>query len=80
MEESLKDGQFITFDFKGVDTVSHAFADECFGKLLLTWELADLKSKSTFKNTNELVKTVIAFTLKERISITDKYRPLFNFR
>lgn len=66
IEESLRNGDFITFDFKGVNMVSHSFADECFGKLLLTLELTELKTKSTFTNTNELVKKAVAFTLKER--------------
>jgi len=66
IEKSLAEGDFISFDFSGVDSISHSFADECFGKLLLSFELAHLKSGSTFLNTNDLVKKIILFTLNER--------------
>ena len=67
IEESLSKNEFVVFDFNGVDFISHSFADECFGKLLLEIKLSDLKEKTTFKNANELIKRTIAFTLKERL-------------
>lgn len=69
IEDSIHNNMFVTFDFEGVDLISHSFADECFGKLLLTWDLNALKAKTTFKNTNDIIKKTIAFTLKERASI-----------
>lgn len=66
IEESLNNGVFVIFNFEGVNTISHSFADECFGKLLLSWSIDDLKAKSTFQNTNPLIKKTVAFTLKER--------------
>jgi hypothetical protein len=68
IENSIKEGENVVFDFSGVNNISHSFADECFGKLLLSWELPDLRSKTTFTNTNEFVKKTIAFTLSERMS------------
>ncbi len=68
IEQSLSNGDFVIFNFEGVNSVSHSFADECFGKLLISWNLEDLKSKSTFRNTNDLIKKTVAFTLKERAS------------
>lgn len=68
IEASLRNGDFVTFDFDGVDLISHSFADECFGKLLLTWNLEEIQKLSTFKNTNDLVKKTIAFVIKERVS------------
>ena len=68
IEESLKVGEVVTFNFEGVNMISHSFADECFGKLLLTWDIEDLKLMSTFKNTSSLVKKTVAFTLKERVA------------
>lgn len=66
IEDSLRNGAFVTFDFTDVTSISHSFADECFGKLLINWDLNELKSKSTFTNANDLIKKTIAFTLKER--------------
>lgn len=68
IEKSLMTDDFLIFDFKGVDTISHSFADECFGKLLLSWDVNALKGKSTFRNTSHLVNKTIAFTLKGRAS------------
>lgn len=67
IELALKEQEFVTFDFSGVAFISPSFADECFGKLLLTMKIEDLKSKSTFKDANTLVKRTIAFALKERL-------------
>lgn len=68
IEEILSDNGFAIFDFSGVDSISHSFADECFGKLLLTFDMDELKSKSTFKNANSEVKKVIAFVFRERLT------------
>lgn len=68
IEEALSNGKFITFDFNGVNVISHSFADECFGKLLLKWDLNQLKTKTTFKNTNGFIKKTIAFTLNSRLT------------
>jgi len=48
-ELALSKNEFVVFDFEGVDFISHSFADECFGKLLLTIKLSELKQKTTFK-------------------------------
>lgn len=66
IEETLKKGEFVCFDFSNVDFISHSFADECFGKLLLTWDIGELKKVTTFMNANPLVKSIISFTFKER--------------
>ena len=66
IENSLGNNDFVTFDFSNVNSISHSFADECFGKLLLSWGISELKSKTTFTNANDLIKQTIAFTLKER--------------
>ncbi|WP_172805168.1 STAS-like domain-containing protein [Aquiflexum balticum] len=67
ISSALARNEFVTFDFSGVDFISHGFADECFGKLLLTMKIEELKKKTTFKNANTLVKRTIAFALKERL-------------
>lgn len=67
IEQALASEDFVTFDFSGVEFISHSFADECFGKLLLSLKIEELKSKTTFKDANTLVKRIIAFALKERL-------------
>jgi len=67
IELALSKNEFVVFDFEGVVFISHSFADECFGKLLLSIKLSELKQKTTFQNANELIKKTIAFTLKERL-------------
>ena len=66
IEQSLKSEEFVTFNFEGVKLISHSFADECFAKLIEVIELNDLKRKSTFINTNDIIKKTVAFTIKER--------------
>ncbi|MFC4875034.1 STAS-like domain-containing protein [Negadavirga shengliensis] len=67
IEASFEKEEFVSFDFEGVSVISHSFADECFGKLLLNRDLEDIKSLSTFLNANDLVRKTIAITLKERL-------------
>lgn len=66
IEKSLKSENFVTFNFRDVRLISHSFADECFGKLLLSWSIEELKSKTTFIGANSIIKKTIAFTLEER--------------
>lgn len=68
VEKAFSNGDFVSFDFDKVELISHSFADECFGKLLLTWDLDFMKKNSTFLNTNDLVGRAIAFTLLKRSS------------
>jgi hypothetical protein len=67
IELALKEEEFVIFDFSGVEFISHGFADECFGKLLRSLKIEELKKKTTFKDANTMVKRAIAFSLKERL-------------
>lgn len=67
IEQALAFEALVVFDFSGVEFISHSFADECFGKLLLSIKIEELKGKTTFKDANILVKRTIAFALKERL-------------
>lgn len=69
IENSIRNNSFVTFNFENVDVVSHSFADECFAKLLLTFDLETIKKNTTFVNANDLVMKTIAFTIKERLPI-----------
>ncbi|MGM0579763.1 MAG: STAS-like domain-containing protein [Bacteroidota bacterium] len=65
--DALEQGDFVTFDLTGVNVMSHSFADECFGKILLEVDLQFLKSNSTFKNANPAISKTISFVLKSRM-------------
>jgi len=72
IEDSIRSNDCVILDFKGVTVVSHAFADECFAKLFLDWDLEKVKSLTKFKNTIEPVKIIISFSISERINSLDK--------
>ena len=57
----------VILDFKGVDVVSNAFADECLAKLLLTMSLDELKQRTTFRGLNDFAKKNIALAFKRRL-------------
>lgn len=65
---SIAEDSNIIFDFKGVETVSNSFADECFAKLIFNFEFKTIKSKTTFQNASPFIKAVIANAFKERLS------------
>lgn len=47
----------IVYDFAGVKTVTNSFADECFGKLVGSFD-PHIKSKVIFENTSPFIKNV----------------------
>jgi hypothetical protein len=73
IEQAFKDGKRVIFDFEGVASISPSFADECFAKLLLTYEYEQLKEKSTFRNTSPFIKRPIENAFVERLA--DKVIP-----
>lgn len=68
IEDSLSRGERVIFNFSGVRLVSHSFADECFAKLLLIWDLDQIKSMTTFVEANDFVKKTVSFTMRERMA------------
>lgn len=73
IESILESNEFVVFDFRGVEFVSHSFSDECFGKLLLKLPFPELKAKSTFINASELVKKTIALAINDRLKASFAY-------
>lgn len=65
---NLKEGKRIQFDFQDVFMISNSFADECFGKLLLEIEFENLRSRTTFINTEGLIKNIISYAIKQRLN------------
>jgi hypothetical protein len=57
----------IVFDFSGVEIVSNSFADECFAKLMIHFDLPVVKEHTTFQNASPFIKAVIANSFKERL-------------
>lgn len=59
--------EYVIFDFKGVEVISNSFADECFAKLMVDFDLSFIKAHTTFQNANPFIKAVIANSFKERL-------------
>lgn len=68
IEAELKAGNKVVFDLNGVDVVSNSFADETFGKLVLTFDLPFIKALTTFKNANPFVQQTIALAFRQRLA------------
>ncbi|MCL0106655.1 STAS-like domain-containing protein [Peptococcaceae bacterium] len=58
-------------DFKDVNTVSNAFADECFAKLAQSIGFGKFKSRTTFKNFNPFIAKIVKNAILERLAKTD---------
>jgi anti-anti-sigma regulatory factor len=65
-EQILSNPGNVVIDFHGVESISHSFADEVFGKLFM--ELGDQSFRNKIKITNcsDEIRTIIKFVLKER--------------
>ncbi|PWK79722.1 uncharacterized protein DUF4325 [Mucilaginibacter oryzae] len=56
----------VEFDFAEVEAVSSSFADECFAKLIFTYEWDKINHGTTFKNTSPYIRTIINNAYQER--------------
>jgi hypothetical protein len=65
--QSLEKNEKVIFDFSNVEIVSNSFADECFAKLVLNFDLPMVKEHTTFQNASPFIKAVIANSFKERL-------------
>ena len=65
--QGIEKNERIVFDFSGVEVVSNSFADECFAKLVLDFDLPKVKEHTTFQNASPFIKAVIANSFKERL-------------
>ncbi|WP_394701051.1 STAS-like domain-containing protein [uncultured Acetobacteroides sp.] len=63
----LKNGNKVIFDLSNIESISNSFADECFGKLLISYQVNDLKSITSFANTTPFIKDTILFALNIRL-------------
>lgn len=67
VEAAIDNGEKIVLDFHDISSISHSFADECFGKLLLRWDLEKVKKHTTFKNTTPIISSIILSAINDRI-------------
>jgi len=59
VENALPNKEIVViFDFKGVETVSNNFADECYGKLTSDFDKSVIQSRIQFKNATPFIKTM----------------------
>lgn len=67
IEQAIERGERVQLDFDGVEVVSNSFADECFAKLIFSFDLFHVKEYTTFVNASPFIKAVIANSFKERL-------------
>lgn len=58
----------IELDFNGVKVITNCFADECFAKLLIDFDLEFIKSKTSFRNVNPFIQSTIKVAFSNRLS------------
>jgi hypothetical protein len=63
----IEQNEKVVFNFLNVEMVSNSFADECFAKLILDFDLPIVKEHTTFKNASPFIRAVIANSFKERL-------------
>jgi hypothetical protein len=64
--EGFKKCEKIEFDFFGVETVSTSFADECFAKLIFSFDLENITKTTSFRNASPYILTIINNAYHER--------------
>ena len=65
--QTIERNEKVIFDFTGVEIITNSFADECFAKLTLKFDLPFVKAHTTFRNATPFIKGVIANSFKERL-------------
>lgn len=65
--EKIANCDKVVLDFTGVQVVSNSFADECFGKLLQSMSLDELKQKTTFVGLSDFARKNIAVAIRRRL-------------
>ena len=63
----IEQNEKVVFNFLNVEMISNSFADECFAKLILDFDLPIVKGHTTFKNASPFIRAVIANSFKERL-------------
>ncbi|MGJ0841590.1 STAS-like domain-containing protein [Clostridium tertium] len=69
VEANIENGEKIIFDLENVDLVSNSFADECFGKLIIKFNIETIKKNTSFINVNSLNEKIILKAINDRIKL-----------
>ncbi len=69
IEKRLKNNQLLVFDLSDVELITHSFADECFGKVFLDFELSLVKNRTSFENYNTKVKSQIIIVINHNLKL-----------
>ena len=67
IEKNILNDEETIFDFTDMEIISNSFADECFAKLLLTYDFSTVKKYTTFINTNSSIKKIILGAINARL-------------
>lgn len=67
IEDQFNMVERIVLDFVDIQTISISYADEIYAKLLLKFEFDKIREKVKFENTSNIIKSIIAQALGERI-------------
>ena len=64
--EEVNRGEKVVLDFEGIRLVSHSFADELFGLLVLYSGIPYIKENISLQNARESIKSMANFAINER--------------
>jgi hypothetical protein len=74
--EACTDSEQLTIDFSGVDAISHSFADECVGGLLVGLGAEAFKARIRFKGMTEEMNTLLKLVTLRRIQAAKMVQPV----
>ena len=65
--EEVERGEKVVLDFEGIGLISHSFADELFGLLVLySGNTSYIKENISLKNAKESIRSMANFVINER--------------
>jgi hypothetical protein len=64
--EGLQKGKNIELDFSEIETMSSSFADECFAKLIFSFDYDKINAQTKFRHTTPFLRSVIKNAYNER--------------
>jgi len=66
---NFKESTVVIFDFRNVELLTHSFADECIGKILLDLDMVRFKKLTRFINYNSKIEFQIISSINQNIEI-----------
>lgn len=62
-----QEGSQVVINFRGIDRISHSFADEVFGLLYVRFGLDVIKQQIQLENAQDNIRSLANFVIKERM-------------